>query len=105
MGKLNIKNPLFNTGEEPAAEETTAKKKMGRPRKSDLVRDNSAQAGLPEEWQRATFIVKVSALDDLKSYAYTKRIPLKDALTEVIEKFIADYKANPDNEELLPAKK
>lgn len=105
MAKLNINNPLFNTGAEPAEEAAAEPKKMGRPRKSELVRDNSAQAGLTEEWQRATFIVKVSALNALNDYAYTKRIPIKDALTEVIEKFITDYESNPDNEPLLESPK
>lgn len=109
MAKLNMNNPLFGVQAEEEAQETKeaqeARKKAGRPRNGDLVRDNSAQAGLPEEWQRATFILKVSALNDLKDYAYTRRIPLKDALTEVIEKFIEEYKGNPDNEPLLPHKK
>lgn len=106
MAKLGMNNPLFNVGaEEETPAEQTGKKSKGRPRNGELVRDNSAQAGLPEEWQRATFILKVSALNDLKDYAYTRRIPLKDALTEVIEKFITEYKDDPENEPLLSHKK
>lgn len=109
MAKKNIlaNNPLFNTvAEDDQTEQTTtaaaeAPKKMGRPRKKDLVRDNSAQEGLTEDYTRATFILKVSALEAVKNYAYTKRIPIKDALTEIIESFIATYESNPDNEPLL----
>lgn len=109
MAKKNIlqNNPLFNTvAADDQTEQTTAAtpKKMGRPRKNDLVRDNSAQEGLTEDYTRATFILKVSALEAVKDYAYTKRIPIKDALTEIIESFIANYEDNPENEPLLKKK-
>lgn len=104
--KLDIKNPLFNTLEETKEEQQAAEpKKVGRPRKDDIIRGNSAQEGLTEDLIRATFILKVSALNDLKDYAYTKRITIKDALTEMIETFIKNYKENPHNDELLHHKK
>lgn len=46
-----------------------AEPQIGRRRK-DLVRYNSVQAGLPEDWTRATFIVRVSLLEKLKDFAY-----------------------------------
>ena len=62
---------------------------IGRKRK-ELVRHNSVQAGLPEDWTRATFIVRVSLLEKLKDFAYTERISIKDALDSALELFLQD---------------
>lgn len=101
-------NPLFGGNESEAfdAEKERQelgitlpeKKKQGRPRKDNLVRTNAAQEGLPEDWQRATFIVRVEHLEKLKDYAYTERLSLKEALDDALEQFLEDK----DN--LLPHK-
>lgn len=62
----------------------------GRPPKTDLVRTNGVQAGLPEDWTRATFIVKVEQLEKLKDYAYTERLTLKEALEAALDAFLKD---------------
>ena len=62
---------------------------IGRRRK-DLVRNSSVQAGLPEDWARATFIVRVSLLEKLKDFAYTERISIKEALDSALELFLQD---------------
>lgn len=104
--KLGLDNPLFNTDQtEETTQETPQKKKTGRPRSNDIVRNNSVQAGLTEEYTRATFIMKVETLDALKDYAFTKRISIKEAITDIIDGFIKDYEADPDNEPLLHHKK
>lgn len=104
--KLGLDNPLFNIDQtEETTQETPQKKKTGRPRSNDIVRDNSVQAGLTEEYTRATFIMKVETLDALKDYAFTKRISIKEAITDIIDGFIKDYEADPDNEPLLHHKK
>lgn len=104
--KLGLNNPLFADSEPtPQAAESPQKKKMGRPRSNGIIRDNSVQAGLTEEYTRATFIMKVETLEALKDYAFTKRISIKDAVTDIIDAFIADYEANPDNEPLLHHRK
>lgn len=101
MAKKNFleSNPLFTEAAEPTAEP----KSKGRPRKADLVRDNSAQEGLTEDYTRATFILRVDQLNELKDYAYTHRITIKEALETVISKFMEDYRANGG--ELLQHKK
>lgn len=100
-------NPLFSgdTGDTFDAEKereslgiTLPEKKKGRPRKDDLVRTTAAQEGLPEDWQRATFIVRVKHLEKLKDYAYTERVSLKDALDDALDQFLED------KENLLPHK-
>lgn len=117
MAKKSIlqNNPLFKAVteeqeteqgaavEETAADQTTGAK-IGRPKNEALVRKidggKSAQDGLPKEYTRASFIVKVSALEDVRAYAYTKRLSNKDALTEILESFFEEYRSNPDNEPL-----
>lgn len=102
MAKKNFleSNPLFNNPEEE-------KRGKGRPRKEDLVRNeeggNSAQEGLSEAYTRATFILRVDQLNDLKDYAYTNRITIKEALESAIAAFIDNYKENGG--ELLSHKK
>ena len=103
--KLGLDNPLFNTDQTEETTQATPQKKIGRPRSNDIVRDNSVQAGLTEEYTRATFIMKVETLDALKDYAFTKRISIKEAITDIIDGFIKDYEADPDNEPLLHHKK
>lgn len=93
--KMNFSNPLEKSAlfspQEEKQEEQAQPVKKGRPRKNDLVRDNAAQAGLTDEFTRATFILKVEALDALKDYAYTNRITIKDALDEILTKFFDEY--------------
>ena len=55
-----------------------------------IVRDNSVQAGLTADWTRATFIVRVSHLQKLKDFAYTERVPIKEALDVALERFLQD---------------
>ena len=79
-------NPLFSTQEEkpeiaPVQQE---KKKRGRPQKDDLVRGNSVQEGLTEEYTRATFIMRVDLVEKLKNYAYTERLSMKEAVNKII---------------------
>lgn len=79
-------DPLEWINQETPAEE----KKVGRPRKNNIVRGNSVQENLPEEWTRATFIVKVDLLEKLKDYSYTDRRSLKDIINEMLEDYLAD---------------
>ena len=99
QSKLSFDNPLFK--ESAAENEPTEKKKVGRPRRDDLVRDNSTQEGLTAEYTRFSVICKAQNVKDLKDYAYTKRITLKEAVDEVVESFFREYRNNPDNEKLL----
>ena len=66
-------------------------KTVGRPRREDLVRDNTSQKGLPEDQIRATFLVNVDVLDTLKDYAYTERLILKDVVGEAFEEYIEKH--------------
>lgn len=99
QSKLSFDNPLLRGS--AAENEPTEKKKVGRPRRDDLVRDNSTQEGLTAEYTRFSVICKAQNVKDLKDYAYTKRITLKEAMDEVVEGFFREYRNNPDNEKLL----
>lgn len=102
--KLGINNPLFNSALEDEAQEVkpqAEKRSAGRPAKDDLIREKGVQQGLKKEDTRATFILPVETVENLKAYAYTKNIKIREALTEIIDSFIADYEADPENEPLL----
>lgn len=94
MARMN-RNPLEAMGFDAEKErealgiEPTGGKR-GRPPQTDLVRTNGVQAGLPEDWTRATFIVKVEQLEKLKDYAYTERLTLKEALEAALDAFLKD---------------
>ena len=64
--------------------------KRGRPPKKDIIRGKGVQAGLTEEWTRATFILRCDQLEKLKDYAYTERITLKEAVEAALDQFLAD---------------
>lgn len=99
--KLDYSNPLLRD----YSEEETTKRKPGRPRKDTIIRNieggNSTQEGLEADSMRFSAICKVQNIKDLKDYAYTKRIPIRDALDEILEDFFTTYKSNPKNEKLL----
>lgn len=46
------------------------------------------QAGLPDGWTRATFIVREANLEQLKALAYYHRRPLKDILEEALTRYL-----------------
>ncbi len=75
-------NPLFPQ-EEPQQEAQPGKKR-GRPVKDNLVRGNSVQEGLTEEYTRATLILRVDLVEKLKNYAYTERLTMKEAANKII---------------------
>ena len=85
--------------------EETGKRGPGRPRKEGLVRNleggNSTQEGLSPEFTRFSAICKVKNIKDLKDYAFTKRITIREAVDDILEEFFAAYRSNPKNEKLL----
>lgn len=93
MSKYSLENnPLFT----PAPEiETTSPEtpSRGRPKKDNIIREGS-QAGLTEEFTRATFIVNVNLLEEVKNYAYTERLSMKDAINKLLGSSLESYKKN-----------
>lgn len=80
-------NPLFTPPEETIEKEVAVpagERKRGRPKKDTIVRGNSIQEGLTEEYTRATFIMRVDLVEKLKNYAYTERMSMKEAVNKII---------------------
>lgn len=75
-------NPLFP--QEKPEETAPAGKKRGRPQKADIVRGNSVQEGLTEDYTRATFILRVDLVEKIKDYAYTERLTMKEAANKLL---------------------
>ncbi len=63
----------------------------GRPKKDNIIREGS-QAGLTEDFTRATFIVNVDLLEEVKNYAYTERLSIKDAVNKLLSDSLEAYK-------------
>lgn len=73
-------------------------------RRSDLIRDNSVQNGLTADYTRATVIVNKADFEELKNIAYTDRTPIKDILEKVIKDYLAQYKKENKDKEILKRK-
>ncbi len=87
MAKIK-NNPLDWIDKEPVKEEEP--KGVGRPQTIRRDYDKSSQEGLPEEWTRATFILREDLLKKLKDYAYTERKTIKDTVNEMVEEYLKD---------------
>ncbi|MCR5304863.1 MAG: hypothetical protein K6E33_09920 [Lachnospiraceae bacterium] len=87
MAKFELEeklNPLFDRGQEEQGKPKAPKKKKGRPQKPDIVRGNSVQEGLTQDYTRATFILRVDLVERLKNYAYTERLSMKEAINKLV---------------------
>lgn len=91
---VNIKgilNSLEDTQQDQQIETINARKNAaGRPATIKREIDKSSQEGLPENWTRATFIVREDLLGKLKDYAYTDRRTLKEIINEMIADYLKD---------------
>lgn len=85
-------NPLFTPDQVEKIKEAE-KPNLGRPRKDNLIR-KGVQAGLPEDYTRATFIVNVDVLEKVKNYAYTERLSMKDAVNKLLKDSLQAYEDN-----------
>ena len=63
--------------------------RRGRPRTNLREVTKSSQEGLPENWTRATFIVRETLLEDLKDCAYTRRKTIRDVLDEALTAYLS----------------
>lgn len=78
-------NPLFNG---------TDKNSAGRVSDKESIKKVSLGSERTKKFTRATFVVDVKLLEDLKNYAYTKRISIKDLVNQIFENSINDFKNN-----------
>lgn len=73
------------------------KRSPGRPRKEGLHRGPGAKQGLPDDKERFTMIAQSSDVKYLKDLAYTERITIGEALTEIVR----SYRDTHADQELL----
>ena len=62
--------------------------RRGRPRTNFREITKASQEGLPENWTRATFIVREELLDNLKDYAYTQRLTIRDVMDQALTQYL-----------------
>lgn len=99
MENKRVNNPLAGRGTADGAlnellggkEEHTENR--GRKQNESLQRGGAVD-GLPQEWTRATFIVRKDQLEDLKDYAYTERLNIKEVVEQMVDEFLKDKKDN-----------
>lgn len=80
-------------GQDPLAwinADTEGRKKRGRPQTIFREIEKTSQENLPENWTRATFIIREDRLKKLKDYAYTDRRTLKEIVNEMLDVYLAD---------------
>ncbi len=91
LGSKAVSRFFEEEPQEQAQPEVTARKSpAGRPQKIKREIEKSSQEGLPENWTRATFIVREDLLERLKDYAWTDRRSLKEIVNEMLEQYLAD---------------
>lgn len=70
----------------------TTKTKKRRARQGQGARrviTKTSQEGLPNNWTRATFIMREDLLEKFKDVAYWDRKPVKELFDEMLQKYIA----------------
>lgn len=86
----NTEEKKIFSPEQEAAIKAAESPNRGRPKKDTIIR-KGVQAGLTENYTRATFILSVETLEDVKNYAYTERLSMKDAVEKLLKQSIDDY--------------
>ena len=84
--------------EEQPLEQIITPSRLGRPQTIKREYEKSSQEGLPENWTRATFILREDLLKKLKDYAYTDRRTLKEIVSEMVESYLKDKETIERNE-------
>ncbi len=73
----------------PAIDEIPAARKLGRPRANKRVLTKSSQENLPENWTRATFILREDLLAAFKDQAAREGRTIKEAVNDAIEQYLS----------------
>lgn len=74
--------------EDRSLDTSLRKNAAGRPQTLKRDYEKSSQEGLPENWTRATFIVREDLLEKMKDLAYTDRRTLKEIINEMMEQYL-----------------
>ena len=95
-------NPLFAGTAESAPAENPKKKSriknktaaQPETKTSPSVSPQPAAEPAPEDYTRATFIVRRDLLKQLKDYAYTERREIKDVINEILDQALTQIRAD-----------
>jgi hypothetical protein len=99
-GKQSKSSTLSN----PESKQSKSDKQESKPDKQDnqskqelqeTATGNKSQAGLPEGWTRATFIMRAEHLEKLKALAYWDRKQIKEVVDEALEAYFKGKKVQP----------
>ena len=71
-----------------AVQPPSAERRPGRPRTNKRVITKSSQENLPENWTRATFIVREDLLNAFKEHSAEAGITLKEAVNTALEQYL-----------------
>lgn len=71
-----------------AIDKIPATRKPGRPRTHKRVLTKSSQENLPENWTRATFILREDLLADFKEHAAREGLTIKEAINDAIAQYL-----------------
>jgi len=101
------RKPIINDGESLAAKSALFREPEAAKNEPTVKREATATAQEPTEtaYKHITFVLDLDTIDKIKDYAYTARISIKDAIKTMVDAFIDEYQANPENEPLLKHKK
>ena len=91
--KPNLKNTPRSRGA-PRVAVPPRKKPPQEPQKPIMRKIKPAKQ---EEYRHASFIMKESAYKFVRDYAYTMRLPIKDAISNIVEYFETAYKTFGNN--------
>ena len=89
-------NALFSAPEQPKKQEKSKRSGKEAAAEKPAKTDKKAAAKpepIPEEYIRATFIVRKDLLSRLKDYAYTDRREIKAVINEILEKSLDEIEA------------
>ena len=101
------RKPIINDGGNLAAKSALFREPETAKSEPTERREAPATAQEPAEttYKHITFVLDLDTIDKIKDYAYTARISIKDAIKTMVDAFIDEYQANPENEPLLKHKK
>ena len=60
---------------------------------------STSKLGVSPGWRKATFIVREEHFQKMKDLAHWERIPVKDLLDQLLERFLANRKIEPTPKE------
>ena len=100
-----VEKVVEDSNDSEEIEDTSEKKKVGRPKTSSKIAKRSAEIGTMEGELRYTAIINEDLLNEVKKIAYWERLKMKDMFNYALESFINNYIENHGEIKDIPSKK